>query len=196
MRPTDVIALLPLLVLALASVGALLVIAIYRSYPLVFGLICLGLLLALACCVPALHVAPAQVTPLLRIDPYAIFFIGLLAASSLAIALFAYRYWQRDGNRNEEFYLLMALGTLGGMVLVSSTHFATFFLGLELLSAAIYILAAYDRHREIGTEASIKYLILAGVSSAFILFGMVLVYSVTGTMQLAGRIELHRWLIG
>jgi NADH-quinone oxidoreductase subunit N len=70
------------------------------------------------------------------------------------------------------------------MVLVASSHFVSFFLGLEILSVALYALSAYLHTRRRPLEAGIKYLILAGSSSAFLLFGMALIYAQTGTMEL------------
>ncbi len=70
------------------------------------------------------------------------------------------------------------------MVLVASSHFVSFFLGLEILSVALYALSAYLHTRSRPLEAGIKYLILAGSSSAFLLFGMALIYAQTGTKEL------------
>jgi NADH-quinone oxidoreductase subunit N len=70
------------------------------------------------------------------------------------------------------------------MVLVASSHFVSFFLGLEILSVALYSLSAYLHTRRRPLEAGIKYLILAGSSSAFLLFGMALIYAQLGTMEL------------
>lgn len=185
MTHADAIALLPLLALAGTSIIALLSISIHRSYRLVFGITLLGLACSLALCAITYRVVPHRVTALMVIDPYGLYYFGLFIAASLGITLFSYDYWKRHGGFREEYYVLLLLGTLGAMVLAVSTHFASFFLGLELLSSAIYVLSAYDRHSHIGTEASIKYLILAGVSSAFILFGMALVYAALGSMRVA-----------
>jgi NADH-quinone oxidoreductase subunit N len=70
-------------------------------------------------------------------------------------------------------------------VLTAATHFASFFLGIEILSVSLYGLAAYLRHSDKSLEAGVKYLILAALSSAFILFGMALVYAETGAMAFA-----------
>ena len=64
-------------------------------------------------------------------------------------------------------------------------HFATFFLGLELLSVSLYALIAWRRERGAGAEAAIKYLVLAGATSAFLLFGMALLYAVSGSMDIS-----------
>jgi NADH-quinone oxidoreductase subunit N len=71
------------------------------------------------------------------------------------------------------------------MVLVSAGHFVSFFLGLEILSVSLYAMIAYLREASRGNEAGLKYLVLAGVSSAFLLLGMALVYAGLGTMEFA-----------
>ncbi len=77
------------------------------------------------------------------------------------------------------------------MVLAASNHFASFFLGLELLSVSLYALIAYRRGDVLGIEAGVKYLVLAAVSSAFLLFGMALVYAEPGTMEFSPRWPTH-----
>ena len=69
------------------------------------------------------------------------------------------------------------------MVLATSSHFVSFFLGLEALSVSLYTLIAYERAGRNGIEAGVKYLILAAVSAAFLLFGMALIYAEFGTME-------------
>ncbi len=75
------------------------------------------------------------------------------------------------------------MATLGAIALVASDHFASFFLGLETLSISLLSLIAYPRDHENPIEAGIKYLIVAGVSSALLLFGMALVYARLGTLE-------------
>jgi NADH-quinone oxidoreductase subunit N len=75
---------------------------------------------------------------------------------------------------------------VGAVVLVISKHFISLFLGLEILSVSLYSMIAYLRKRERSDEAGLKYLILAAFSSAFLLFGMALVYATTGTMEFSG----------
>jgi NADH-quinone oxidoreductase subunit N len=98
------------------------------------------------------------------------------------VAALAYSYLELHVGHKEEFYLLLIIATLGCSVLAAADHFASFFLGIELLSVSLYALAAYLRHSDRGIEAGTKYLILAAISSAFILFGMALVYAETGSM--------------
>jgi NADH-quinone oxidoreductase subunit N len=183
MSRNEALALLPLIVLAAAVVITTLVAAFWRHTLAVLLLTLAGLVGAWI----ALFAAPAAsvaVTPLLAMDGFARFFMGLFFFATIFTALLAYG----DPNRPaamEEFFLLLSLATLGAAVLAASAHFASFFLGLELLSVSLYGLIAYPRTRERSIEAGVKYLVLAAASAAFLLFGMALVYNETGTMDFA-----------
>lgn len=185
MTSHDCIALLPLLTLAGTSVLVMLVIAVRRSHLLTLVLTLLGL----GCTFFSLRVvdgvAPRQVTSLLLVDRYAIFYIWLIVAACFAVALLSYEYFEKCEGQREELYVLLLLATLGSAVLVASTHFASFFLGLEVLSVSLYALTAYLRDRRLPLEAGIKYLVLAASSAAFLLFGMALIYAELGTMDFA-----------
>jgi NADH-quinone oxidoreductase subunit N len=102
--------------------------------------------------------------------------------AGFSVAALTYSYLEKRQGHHEELYLLLILATLGCTVLAAASHFASFFLGIELLSVSLYALAAYLRHSDKSVEAGVKYLILAAVSSAFLLFGMALVYAETGSM--------------
>ncbi len=184
MNLSDLIALSPFLVLITASVVVMLAIAIRRSHALAFGLTHTGLLLSFAAVCVLAGLPPREVTPLLIVDRFALFFIGLILLSAVGVASFSYSYLNLHQGHREEFYLLLLIATLGCAVLASSMHFASFFLGIELLSISLYSLIAYLRHSNRGVEAGLKYLILAAVSSACILFGMALVYAATGSLAL------------
>jgi len=84
--------------------------------------------------------------------------------------------------RKEEYYLLLLLATLGAGVMVISTHFISLFVSLEILNISLYTLISYYRERIKAIEAGLKYLVLAAASSAFLLFGMALIYMITGSM--------------
>ena len=102
------------------------------------------------------------------------------------MTLLSVGYLEQIADQREEYYVLLLLAALGSLVLVSATHFVSFFLGLELLSVSLYALIAYPRTREQSIEAGIKYLVLAATSAAFLLFGMALVYAELGTLAFAG----------
>src|SRR5665213_4390158 len=185
MNGSGVIAILPLIVLGGTVTTVMLAIAFCRNHRLTALLSLLGLVLCLIAIWPASDLAPRQVTPLFAIDRYALFYMGLIFAASIAVLLLSYSYLAARTERPEEFYLLVLVATLGAAALVASDHFASFFLGLETLSISLLGLIAYPRDHEKPLEASVKYLILAGISSAFLLFGMALIYARLGTLEFA-----------
>lgn len=183
-------ALLPLIIVAVSAVVTMLAISVNRDHGLTATLTIAGLALAICSLQAVSSFLPQRVTALLIMDHYAFFFMGLIFSATIAVALFAYGYLEKRSVVREEFYLLLLLASLGAAVLVASSHFVSFFLGLETLSVSLYTLLAYLRTDERGLEAAIKYLILAAVSSAFLVFGMALVYAQFGTMEfrkLAGQ---------
>jgi len=182
----DLLSLGPLLNIAGASVLAMLLVAIWRNHRLVYYFTVLAYLLALLSVVPVAKLLPHTIPPLVVIDLFALFNSGAIVGSGLIIVLLSYNYFEEREERKEEYYLLLLLATAGALVLVISRHFMSLFLGLEMLSISLYGLIAYLRARERSDEAGIKYLILAALSSAFLLFGMALVYGFTGHMDFPG----------
>jgi NADH-quinone oxidoreductase subunit N len=192
MTLADLPALLPIIVVAAAAVVVMLAAAFCRSHVLAVALTVIGLVAALAALPLAAGHGPRQITPLLLVDRYTIFYTGLIAAATLAATLLGYDYWKSRTQRQEEFYVLLLLATLGSFVLVSSSHFASLFLGLEILSVALYGLIAYQWTSPNGIEAGLKYLVLAATSAAFLLFGMALIYAESGTLGFA---QLAAWRV-
>jgi NADH-quinone oxidoreductase subunit N len=88
-----------------------------------------------------------------------------------------------------EYYPLLIIAVFGMMVMVSAADLLLFFLGLETLSIALYVLACLDRRDSRSTEAALKYLILGAFSTAFLLYGVALLYAVTGSTSYAGIME-------
>ncbi|WP_313397182.1 NADH-quinone oxidoreductase subunit NuoN [Stutzerimonas nitrititolerans] len=186
------IALLPLLITGATAIAVMLAIAWQRNHGLSFVVTSVGLTLALVSIVPALRVASLDVTPLLRLDTFAYFYSAVVLVATLACVTLAHAYLGEKagadgfpGNR-EELYLLMALSAAGGLVLVSAQHLAGFFIGLELLSVPVYGLVAYAFFNKRSLEAGIKYMVLSAAASAFLLFGMALLYAESGSLSFAG----------
>ena len=182
---SNLMVLSPLILLAGSAVVVMLAAAFYRHPRPVMMLTLAGLVLSFASLFLSQGVGSRQVTALLVLDHYALFFIGLIVAATFVVAVLCYRYFGGDESRHEALYILLLLAALGGGVLVASSHFASFLLGLELLSISLFALIAYPKNAERPLEAGIKYLVLAGFSSAFLLFGMALIYAQLGTMQFA-----------
>ncbi|MDA8484397.1 NADH-quinone oxidoreductase subunit NuoN [Pseudomonas resinovorans] len=182
------IALLPLLVTCATIVVVMLAIAWKRHHSWTFGLSVIGLNLALLSIIPALKVAPLEVTPLMMIDNFGAYYMALVLAGTLACVTLIHAYLGGEsgkgypGNR-EEMYLLILLSAAGGLVLVTAQHLAGLFIGLELLSVPVYGLVAYAFFNKRSLEAGIKYMVLSAAGSAFLLFGMALLYADAGSLS-------------
>ncbi len=183
MQPRDFIAILPLLVLTGAAVAVMAAIAIHRNHAATLAITLVGLFAAFRTLWAAAAEAPRQVTPIILIDRYALFFTGLIIAATAVTAVLCYGYLERHRENRDEMYVLLLTAALGGAVLASASHFVSFFLGLELLSVPLYGMIAYLRRGRDSVEAGIKYLVLAAAAAAFLLFGMALAYAQLGSLS-------------
>ncbi len=177
------LALLPLLALAAGAVVVLVMIGVRRSHPAVCFVACGALAASFGAIFASGAIVP--VAPLFLVDRGCRFFLGLILFANLCVCMLSYRYQEAQVEHKEELYLLLLLQTLGGAVLICASHFVSFFLGLEILSVSLYGLIAYNRSRPLSIEAGIKYLLLAAIASAFLLFGMALIYCQYGTLAFA-----------
>ena len=174
------------LILSAAALVVMMQIAFWRHTLVSWVVSCGALVAAMFAIIPMAEIAPRSVTMLLVSDQYSLFFSLLILFTTLVTALLAKGYLQDRAGENEEFYLLLLLSALGALILVSATHLASFFLGLELLGVALYALIAYPERGHLSLEAAIKYLVLSGAASAILLFGFALIYAALGTLSFAG----------
>ena len=156
MNGADLIAILPLLVLTATAVVVMVAICIRRSHLLAAWLSAAGLIVAFASLWKAASAAPTQATPLLIIDGYALFYMGLIIAATFVTVILCYGYLENQQGYREELYVLILTAALGSSVMVASNHFVSFFLGLEILSVALYAMSAYVCNRKISLEAGIN----------------------------------------
>lgn len=185
MSRTDFVALLPLMIVPMSAVILMLAIAIRRNHEAAAVISLTGVVAGFSSLVFAVSILPRQVTSFFILDSYSFLYMAVLLCAAAFVFLLAYDYLKRRSEHPEEFYLLVLLATTGAMVLVASRNFAAFFLGLELLSVALYALIAYVRTESISIEAGIKYLVLAASSSSVLLFGIALIYAESGSMELS-----------
>jgi len=183
MTGKDFLCLTPFLIIAMAPVVIMIVISILRNYKVVYGFSVLSLLAAFGSIFFVLPSVPHTIQPLFIIDVYSLFFLGIIIISALLVTFLSYDYIKQLEGVSEEYYIIIFTSTLGASLLAVANHFILFFLGIETLSISLYILIAFQRSKSNSIEAGIKYLILASVSSAFLLFGMALIYTAFGTMQ-------------
>ncbi|TCS95608.1 NADH-quinone oxidoreductase subunit N [Hazenella coriacea] len=120
-----------------------------------------------------------------RVDALSMTFKAIILAGAALVLLLSLSVHKRNLETSEgEFYYLFLTATLGAMMMVSSADFITLYVGLELLSISSYILVGIRKKHLQSNEAAWKYLVLGGVSSAFILYGMSFVYGLTGSTNL------------
>lgn len=121
-----------------------------------------------------------------ELDGFAIFFKLLFIITIAAIVLLSEPFLREQKYSPWEYYSLLAFALVGMCFMASGTHLISIYIGLELMSLSSYILAGYFKNEMKSTEAAMKYFVLGTVSSAILLFGMSLIYGVAGTLQLAG----------
>jgi len=183
--PQQLIALLPLLIVGLTVVVVMLSIAWRRNHFVNATLAVGGLNLALFSLYFVGQAGPMDVTPLMRVDGYSMLYTGLVILASLATCTFAYPWLATYPDNREEFYLLVLIAALGGVVLASANHLASLFIGIELISLPLFGLVGYAFQQKRSLEAAIKYTILSAAASSFLLFGMALVYADSGSLSFA-----------
>lgn len=119
-------------------------------------------------------------------DPLAHFLAMLATLIGFVSLATSYSYWREQKEPLPEFPLLVLFGVLGMVLLASANHLLSLVLGLEVMSIALYVLVALRRGDPKSSEASFKYFLLGSVATAFLLFGISLLYGATGRLDLAG----------
>ena len=111
-------------------------------------------------------------------------FLKLMIYFSTAIALLYGRAYLADRKLDRpEYYVLALLMTLGMMVMVSANHMLSMYIGLEMMSLALYTMVAFDRNSPRSTEAAMKYFVLGALASGLLLYGMSMIYGATGSLE-------------
>lgn len=119
------------------------------------------------------------------VDPFAMLFKIVILIGVALVILTSMSYMDKHQDMYQgEMYSLLLFAALGAMLMVSSADLITLFVGLELLSISSYCLAGFRKNQAKSTEAALKYVILGGTASAFILYGMSFMYGLTGSTSL------------
>jgi NADH-quinone oxidoreductase subunit N len=184
----NLFALLPLIICSGTAVLVMLAIAFKRSHFMNATVAVMGLNAALISVwwVSRTVALPQAVTELFVVDSFACFYMALILVATLACITLAHAYMETHSGNREELYLLLTLSATGGLVMVCSRHMAGLFIGMEILTVPLFGLIAYSFKRSRSLEAGIKYLVLSAMSTAFMLFGIALLYAQTGHLSYAG----------
>src|SRR5690606_23925012 len=135
--------LLQIILLTITTVVVMLTTAFKRDHGLINSLTQAGLFASLLVFAFIDPIMPVQVTPLLIIDEYSLFFSALCIIGAIGVTALAYPYFEKHNENNEEFYILLLITTLGGVVLSCSNHFVSLLLGMELIGISLYAMIAY-----------------------------------------------------
>ncbi len=115
---------------------------------------------------------------------------SLLYVTVIVVLFYSRAYIQaRPDMAKGEFYTLTLFATLGMMVMISANHFLTIYIGIELLSLALYAMVALNRDSVVSTEAAMKYFVLGALASGLLLYGMSMIYGATGTLEISAVAE-------
>ncbi|WP_242916149.1 NADH-quinone oxidoreductase subunit N [Pontibacter liquoris] len=121
---------------------------------------------------------------MLTIDNYAVAFTGIMVLTTLLLIPFSQRYVEEENENLAEFYSLLLFSLVGAVMMVSYENLLMLFVGIEILSIAMYVLAGSDKQRIRSNEAALKYFLMGSFFTGFLLFGMVLIYGATGSFYL------------
>ena len=127
---------------------------------------------------------PALFNNMLAVDNFAIFFKLLFAGTAFLVILASADYIRKFARFQGEYYALILISTLGMMLMAAATDLISLFVSLELTSISLYVLVGFLKDRK-STESALKYLLLGAIASAVLLYGMTLIFGVTGQTQLA-----------
>jgi len=123
------------------------------------------------------------------VDHMSVFFTIVFCISSALAVLLSVEYNRRENIRVGEYYSLIMFCTVGMIILASSTDLIMIFLGVEIVSLCLYVLAGIRRGDVRSNEAALKYFLLGAFATGFLLYGMTMLYGTTGTTKLAGIAE-------
>ena len=185
MNATMFSALAPILMLSLTAIVLMIQASIKRDQSVAWVITGVGFLLTLWSASYARDFTQ-PVTILLQVDHWSLFFTSLILIASLVTLVLSKDTFSSEGERKEEYYLLLVLSVLGAVVLIQSSHMVSLLLGMELMGVALYAMIAFPERGQLPLEAAVKYLVLSACASAMLLYGFALIYAATGELSYSG----------
>ena len=181
----DLIALAPVLVLSVFAMGVL-VLDLWagKNKTLLMFVSLVGLLMTAISAFAKQPLPAFAFTDSYIVDNLSIFFTCIFTLSSALAILLSTEYNERNGMKAGEYYALILLCTVGMIVLASSTDMIMIFLGIEIVSICLYVLAGFRRDDPVSNEAALKYFLLGAFATGFLLYGMTLIYGSTGSTNI------------
>jgi NADH-quinone oxidoreductase subunit N len=171
-----IIAILPIVLLYLG---------LFKASKLLLPVTIAGLLLALASAIMQWNNGAVPIYhDMMLFDNFSVAFSGTAIVSTLLILMLSKGYFERISNNVAEYFAIILFSLAGIIVMVSYYNLTMLFVGIEIMSVSLYILAGIDKKNFASNEASLKYFLMGAFSTGFLLFGITLIYGATGSFQL------------
>ena len=182
---SDFIGTLPISALTAVSLIGLIVVAFRgKSGKTCFGLSVVGLMACIGISLSTFDLSGAAFNNMVMIGGYASYFETLFLITALLTILLSRPYLEEENADHGEYYVLILFATIGMMLMASGLDLIITFLGLELMSICLYVLAGFFRKRVKSNESALKYFLLGAFATGFFLYGIALVYGASGTTSL------------
>jgi NADH-quinone oxidoreductase subunit N len=171
-----IIAILPIVLLYLG---------LFKASKLLLPVTIAGLLLALASAIMQWNNGAVPIYhDMMLFDNFSVAFSGTAIVSTLLILMLSKGYFEKISNNVAEYFAIILFSLAGIIVMVSYYNLTMLFVGIEIMSVSLYILAGIDKKNFASNEASLKYFLMGAFSTGFLLFGITLIYGATGSFQL------------
>ncbi len=183
--PEDLRHSIPLLIIAFASITTLLLDIYFKNKDVVFGFSIVSVIAAIIFSVFIMDMNMIIYNDFIKVSNITTSFIVIILVSILITILASRSYLIKEDINFGEFYSLLLFSVLGMMLMVQANDIIMIFLGLELMSVCFYVLAGFLRKRVKSNESAMKYFLLGAFMTGFLLYGMALMYGITGTTKLS-----------
>jgi NADH-quinone oxidoreductase subunit N len=182
---TDLLLYSPEIIIAITLCFSLIIQMVSKNKTLTLLTVLLGLVISAYASLRLTGVEPQTFfSNLLSHDPFSLFFKIFFIVATLFTFLFGFKSHEIDERRHSEFYLMILAVLIGMTTLVSSVNILSLYLSLELVSIVSYALSGFRKEHPASNEAAIKYLLYGAMPSGTMLWGLSLLYGLTGTLTL------------
>jgi NADH-quinone oxidoreductase subunit N len=175
----------PVMIVTITALVAIIIEAARKTRPIaVYYVSLIGLIVAAIFAASNLSDEGQSFGGMVRHGGFANFFGLLFCISALLTVVISKNYFKLHNYHRGEFYILLLFSTIGTMLIASANDLIILFLGIELMSVCLYVLAGFIRTKERSNEAALKYFLLGAFSTGFLLYGIALIYGAAGTTNL------------
>ena len=182
----NIVTFAPLLILSAISVLVMLIEAVVKkSEKISYTISIIGLVATFIFSLKTINLSGTTLQGMLSVGGMGSLFTGLFSIMALGTILLAKDFLEKENAHYGEFYLLVLFATIGMVLMATAADLIIVFLGLELMSICLYVLAGFMRKRILSNESALKYFIMGAFASGFLLYGIALIYGASGTTKIA-----------